>query len=518
MCFMEFLNIMFASKENYNVWIYNKSNCDQTASDLNIPDVVDYFEKNYTDFPIEYLYKPCLNQKDAEYRLEIMQELCSRKALLCNLADFCDDMRELRKMLRDTREEKHEIQKQYRYLLTFGKYTENLIDLKTLLADAVSSGLRHIHNQCSEIAGSQKMAEAYGIALDLIRQISEVLNKTGILINPNEKTITVIDCEETSESAHLSEEIFDACELKVKPHYSITSALAFSFFEERILNVLISENPELFESLNNFYENYMDFKDNIRNFVNLIPQFAFYVAYTEFAANASLQKMPICRPVFDEGGFYASECAAITLLVKFSGENEYNIVKNDIKLKKGGAFLLSGPNQGGKTIYLKTLGTTAYLAKCGCYVFCRECQLPFYDNIFTHFVQKEVLGKSRLAEEIERIDTSVNSLSFNTLVLLNESFTSTRRKDSVELAIYYLKKFEEIKCSVGFVSHFYEIPEVYNGGKNNIISLRSKIAEGGKRTYEICENKGDGLAYAKDIAYSCGMTYEQIMGEIIGKL
>ncbi|MCL2159721.1 MAG: hypothetical protein FWH48_09970, partial [Oscillospiraceae bacterium] len=350
----------------------------------------------------------------------------------------------------------------------------------------------------------------------LLQKFSEILDKTGILINPHEKTITVIECEDKSESVHLSEEIFDACELKVKPHYAITSALAFSFFEERILDVLINQNPDLFESLKDFCENYMDFTDQIRNFVNLIPQFTFYVAYIKFAKNASLQKVPLCRPVFCDGGFYASECAGISLLVKFCGENipYCNIVKNDISLKKGGAFVLSGPNQGGKTIYLKTLGTTAYLARCGCYVFCQECRLPFYDNIFTHFVQKEVLGKSRLTEEIERIDTGINSLTSDTLVLLNESFTSTRRKDSVELAMYYLKKFEEIKCSVGFVSHFYELPEVYNGGKNDIVSLRSKIGEGGKRTYEICENKGDGLAYAKDIAYSCGMTYEQIMGEI----
>ena len=84
------------------------------------------------------------------------------------------------------------------------------------------------------------------------------------------------------------------------------------------------------------------------------------------------------------------------------------------------------------------------------------------------------------------------------------------------LTIVYLSRFEKAGCSVGFVSHYYEIPEIYKDGNNRIVSLSGGIDDEGKRTYKILKVKGSGLAYARDIAKKCGMTYEQIRDEIAG--
>jgi DNA mismatch repair ATPase MutS len=278
-----------------------------------------------------------------------------------------------------------------------------------------------------------------------------------------------------------------------------------------------NDNMEIFENLKTFCNEYIDkVIDDIKIFIDLLPQFVFYISYIEFVKTAEQNGIPVCKPVFDDSGFTASDCAGISLILKFLMDSQPldNIIRNDIRLPKSGIFILSGPNQGGKTIYLKALGLSAYLAKCGCYVFCKECRIPFYDNILTHFMQKEVLGKSRLVEEIERIEKIAGEFNRDSLVLLNESFTSTRRKDSLEIAMHYIKNFDKIGCSVGFVSHFYEIPEIYNNGENGIISLRSGIGGNGTRTYKISEQKSDGLAYARDIAKNCGMTYEQLVHDI----
>ena len=53
---------------------------------------------------------------------------------------------------------------------------------------------------------------------------------------------------------------------------------------------------------------------------------------------------------------------------------------------------------------------------------------------------------------------------------------------------------------------FYELPEL----DRSIISLRSEAGADGARTYNIYEQKGDGLAYAHDISRACGTTYEQL--------
>jgi hypothetical protein len=66
---------------------------------------------------------------------------------------------------------------------------------------------------------------------------------------------------------------------------------------------------------------------------------------------------------------------------------------------------------------------------------------------------------------------------------------------------------------VGFVSHYYEIPEVC-GEEMGIVSFSSGISDDGERTYKVFEHKGTGLAYARDIALKSGMTYEQIAAQL----
>ena len=517
---MKRLNIMFSSGENHNKWLYDRSDWEQTRKDLNMTEVIHYFEKITKDFPGEYLYKPCLNREDAEYRLEIMEELLGNENLFKNISDFCLTIRRFRMLLRDYKEDKHEIQKQYRFLLLFGEFTAVASHLKIILSDAKSAGFKVLSDFCSEIINSEIIKSAYGAASDLLEEIGAILSDAGIIINTGEKILTVIDCEEPGEMELLREEIFDIYGIKTKNDFSIVDPMPLSYLEEKVLEVLMENYSDTFEDLEVFYKNYFDkFTDDIRIFAELLPQFIFYIEYLEFVKIVKQNNMPVCRPVFDDGGFYASDCAGIALIMKFLAENwppEYfeNIIRNDVRLPKSGIFILSGPNQGGKTIYLKMVGLSAYLAKCGCYVFCGECRMPFYHNILTHFIQKEILGKSRLVEEIERIEKISNQFNRDSLVLLNESFTSTRRKDSVEIAVYYIGKLDKIGCSVGFVSHFYEIPEIYKNGDNDIISLRSGIGEGGARTYKITERRGDGLAYARDIAKKCGMTYEQLIEDM----
>ena len=515
---MRRLNILFSSGETHNRWLYDRSDWKQTRKDLNMTEVINYFEKSSKDFPVEYLYKPCLTQSDAEYRLEIMDELLSDEDLFENLSDFCLVIRRLNMLYRDFKEDKHEIQKQYRFLLLFGEFTAVASYLKIILSDIKSAGFNAVSDFCAEIINGEIIKTAYDISVELLCEINAILRSVGIEINSNEKIVEVIECEETGESELLKSDIYETYGLNIKSGFMITDPMPLSFLEEKVLEVLIENYPETFENLKLFFGEYSDkFIEEIKILTDFLPQFVFYITYLEFIKTARQNNIPVCRPIFDNNGFYASNGLGIALIIKFITENLSfeNIIRNDIKLPKSGIFILSGPNQGGKTIYLKMLGLSAYLAKCGCYLFCEECRVPFYDNILTHFVQKEILGKSRLVEEIERFETLAQEFNRDSLVLLNESFTSTRRKDSVEIAVYYINKFNEIGCSVGFVSHFYEIPEIYKNGENNIISLRSGIGESGARTYKITERKGDGLAYARDIAQKCGMTYEQLIKDII---
>lgn len=507
------MNILFASHETHQKWLYDRIDWEQARKDLNAYEVINYFEKGDRDFPSEYLYKPCSDVSDAEYRIEIMRELFARENLYKKLSNYITDLRKLRTFLREFKEEEHGIQKNYRYLLLFCEYAKCAENLRVILEDAKSGGLKKVYHYCGTVISDSTFHSGREFADRLASEILTVLKKTGISINPYEKTFIIAECDGTGETELLLNEIAEIYGINMKKNFSIVDPMPLSFLEAQVLLMLIEKNPRIFDDLQIFADNYINILNDIKIFADFLPQFLFFINYIEFINLLKSYGLKACAPEFNNNVYRAKECASISLAVKFyyEGLNLNDIVRNNINLPYSGKFILSGPNQGGKTIYLKQLGLTAYLAKCGCFVLCESCRLPFYDKILTHFMQKEILGKSRLVEEIERIEANIMpQITRDSLVLLNESFTSTRRKDSVEISLHYLKKFDETGCSVGFVSHFYELPELHK----NVISLRSGIGEGGARTYHIYEQKGDGLAYARDISRACGTTYEQLMESV----
>jgi DNA mismatch repair ATPase MutS len=127
-------------------------------------------------------------------------------------------------------------------------------------------------------------------------------------------------------------------------------------------------------------------------------------------------------------------------------------------------------------------------------------------------MQKEVLGKSRLIEETGRMNDILEAVSEHSLVLLNESFTSTRRDDGIKLAVYYMDKLRKKRASVGFVTHYYELPELLPNV--DITSLVSEIETDGTRSYKVKKSSAGESAHAADIVKKCGMSYEQIIAAL----
>ena len=332
---MKRFSVMFASSENHNKWLYDRSDWEQTRKDLNMIEIINYFEKLAKNFPVEYLYKPCLTQEDAEYRLEIMDELLSDEKLFENILDFCFTIRRFKMLLRDYKDDKHEIQKQYRFLLLFGEFTAIASNLKIILSNTKSAGFRAVHDFCSDIISDEKIKSAYPAATNLLHEIGAILNNTGIVINTGKKILTVTECEETGETEFLQEEIFDAYGIKIKNKFSIVDPMPISYLEEKVLEVLIDNYLETFENLEIFYGDYKDnFMDDMKIFADLLPQFIFYITYIEFVKTVKQNNIPVCRPDFDDNGFYAFDCAGIALIIKFLTENLPcgNIIRNDIKL------------------------------------------------------------------------------------------------------------------------------------------------------------------------------------------
>ncbi|GMH09089.1 hypothetical protein Nepgr_010929 [Nepenthes gracilis] len=114
--------------------------------------------------------------------------------------------------------------------------------------------------------------------------------------------------------------------------------------------------------------------------------------------------------------------------------------------KKTRVLLISGPNMGGKTISLKTVGLAAMMAKSGLYILCSEpAQIPWFDFVFADIGDEQSLSQSlsTFTGHLKQIsDIQVKSTG-QSLVLLDEIGAGTNPLEGAALGMSILESFSE---------------------------------------------------------------------------
>ena len=85
-----------------------------TRKDLNLNEFLNSLKAISPDFPVEYLCKPCSDINDANYRLDIMNELFLSKSLFSELEEFNASLKHYVSQITEYRDTKNEVQKSYR--------------------------------------------------------------------------------------------------------------------------------------------------------------------------------------------------------------------------------------------------------------------------------------------------------------------------------------------------------------------------------------------------------------------
>ena len=261
--------------------------------------------------------------------------------------------------------------------------------------------------------------------------------------------------------------------------------------------------------------------DNTDFLLTLLPEFEFLTKGNEMLLALQSKGCPLCRPevrplserAFDAKGLYNPDVAL---------RIEDDVVLNDLVFDdKATVYVLTGPNRGGKSVITCAIGLALVMMQLGMFVPAQAATLSPADAIFTHFPTgaEDTIDKGRLGEECARLGEIFDTVTAHSLVLLDESLSSTGSYEASYIAAEVISGLSLVGCRALFSTHLHELAAELDG-----IAARTKGApidtlvagiEGeGKRSFKITRAKPDGKSYARDIANRYGLTYDNIVKKV----
>ncbi len=263
--------------------------------------------------------------------------------------------------------------------------------------------------------------------------------------------------------------------------------------------------------------------------LHLEAEFGFFLGAANLVQRLQGLGIAFCKPEIKnpdarEDHFEGLTNILLTLRFEKSGTTDLSsrIVGSDVQFDDSGRiFILTGPNSGGKTTFLQAVALAHILAQAGLHVPAKTASISPVDAIYTHFPVEEKSESitGRLGEESGRLNTLFHVASKQSLVILNESLSSTSPGEAVYLARDILRAFRHLGVRAVFATHMHELADVdeinlQSEGSSNLASLVSVTKEAGaehQRTYKIVRTASKGISYASDVARKYGISFDQLL-------
>jgi DNA mismatch repair protein MutS len=181
-----------------------------------------------------------------------------------------------------------------------------------------------------------------------------------------------------------------------------------------------------------------------------------------FAHQSSLRGW--VRPIVDTTGlleFIGARHPVVERRLEESGTGRF--VPNSVHLNADAGpsvLLITGPNMGGKSTYLRQAALLVIMAQCGCFVPAEQMRLGLVDRIYTRIGASDNVARGRSTFMVEMTETAaiLNTATNRSLVLLDEMGRGTATYDGLSLAWATVEHLHDrIGARTLFATHYHEL-------------------------------------------------------------
>jgi DNA mismatch repair protein MutS len=502
---MTFLSILHESEA-----VPGESPLPVAMSDLQLEQIIEAVTAGYQEYGLKQVFHaPLVDEGTVVYRQWICQDL-ETGAVRETVETFSVAMREVRATLALAGSLHYRYQKMEVFLTAVEQYLAAVSWLASGLSQVEprSSGFRAVRDYLGSYLSSESVLGLQTEARQLRRELASI----SYTVHIDGGHITVGRKGDEPDYTAEVEATFRRFRQGTPKDYrsALRSSLEMNHVEAMILDRVAALFTDTFTELASFCARHAGFQDPI--IVRFDREVQFYLSYLHHIGELRRAGLAFTYPVVSAASksISGNDVFDLALAGTLVAEGR-NVVLNNFELSGPERILVvSGPNQGGKTTFARTIGQLHYLAALGLPVPASRARLYLPDRIFTHFEREENQAdlRGKLHDELVRVHDILSTATPGSVIILNEIFTSTTLQDAVFLSGKILEKIIDLDLICVCVTFIDELSRL---GRTTV-SMVSTVdpADPAVRTFKILRQPADGSAYAKILARNQGLTYPEL--------
>lgn len=219
-------------------------------------------------------------------------------------------------------------------------------------------------------------------------------------------------------------------------------------------------------------------------------------AIAEVDVTASLAQLATerrySRPRFSENGELKIAGGRHPVIEMLAERDASRFIPNDLYLDQTSQFIavITGPNMGGKSTYLRQAALIAVMAQIGSFVPAESAVLPLVDRVFTRIGASDNLARGRSTFMVEMTETALilNTATANSLIVLDEIGRGTATYDGLALAWAVVEHIHRhIRAKTLFATHYHELTEL------------AELLEGVRNLHVSVKEAGDQIIFLRKV-------------------